>query len=393
MKISLTVIDFLILSLALQGLVLAGMLFYSSKKISSNRWLAAFVLLLSWCTISMEVFNSDLPNTNPLLYVFMPQLRLALGPLLYFYIRSLVLGDKKLGTRDYLHFFAPVFEMGPQVAFIFHSSGLLLIPGVANWYLPFEKQAMLFESGNSAGLPFFFSFIIYSFLCYKIVNTGQLNRQVSAYKFKDLRWLKVLLQVIFSLVVVWSIATLLSFLHLPQLAAWIRYTMPLLAITFVYWLGMSAYIRHGKMQEADVVEYNKPVVKKLFSDADADKYNQQLIALMETGNLYLNPALKVDTLAFALGLPEKHLSGLLNQYIGKSFNDFVNEYRIREAQKKLTDPALRQFTIAAIAFDCGFNSLATFQRSFKQFTGITPSQYQSSLNSGAFQPNVTQIPI
>ena len=393
MRISLIVINFIILSLALQGIVLAIMLFYSSKKINSNRWLAAFILLLSWCAISMEVFNSDLPNKYPLLYVFIPQFRLALGPFLYFYIRSLVLGDRKLSNKNYLHFFSLLFEMGPQIAFIFHFCGLLLIPGVSKWYLPFEKQVMIFESGNSAVLPFFVSLVIYSVLCFKIVNANRSNQQVSTYKLTDLKWLRILLQVTFSLLIVWSGTILLSFLNLPQLAIWVRYTMPVLAVIFVYWLGMSAFVRQSKMAKADVLEYNKPAVKSLFSDEETDKYSRQLIALMETDKLFLNPSLKVDILAGMLGLPEKHLSGLLNQHIGKSFNDFVNEYRVYEARKKLTDPALRQFTIAAIAFDCGFNSLPTFQRSFKQFTGITPSRYQSSLSAAMFLSNVNQIPI
>jgi AraC-like DNA-binding protein len=71
----------------------------------------------------------------------------------------------------------------------------------------------------------------------------------------------------------------------------------------------------------------------------------------------------------------------------------VNEYRVAEAKRKLAEPASAKFTIAAIAYDCGFNSLATFQRCFKQFTGITPSQYQNEMISGETVPDATQIPI
>jgi AraC-like DNA-binding protein len=97
---------------------------------------------------------------------------------------------------------------------------------------------------------------------------------------------------------------------------------------------------------------------------------------MESEKIYLDPSLKMDILAGKLSLSERSISNLLNRHVGKSFNDFVNGYRIEEAKRKLTDPASHQFTVAAIGFDCGFNSLATFQRCFKQFTGITPSQYQ-----------------
>jgi AraC-like DNA-binding protein len=142
---------------------------------------------------------------------------------------------------------------------------------------------------------------------------------------------------------------------------------------------MATYTRQGKMTFADVAEYNKPPVKIHFTAAEAEKYQQQLQTLMNTAQLYLNPALKLDVLAGRLMISEKLLSSLLNQHIGKNFNDFINEYRVQEAQKKLADPGLNHFTIASIAADCGFNSLATFQRCFKQFTGSTPSQYQNSL--------------
>lgn len=90
---------------------------------------------------------------------------------------------------------------------------------------------------------------------------------------------------------------------------------------------------------------------------------------------YLDPLLKLDTLAARLNITERAFSNLLNQHMGKSFNDFVNEYRVEAAKLKLANPSFDQYTIAAIAYECGFNSLATFQRCFKQVAGITPSQF------------------
>jgi AraC-like DNA-binding protein len=175
------------------------------------------------------------------------------------------------------------------------------------------------------------------------------------------------------------ISTLLVVLSKSNTMGWDALIMPLLTIVFAYGLGMAVYIRQSKMSAGDVLEYNKPPVKIYLSDADANKYHQQLIALMEVDQIYLNPLLKLDFLADKLSVSEKVISSLLNQHIGKNFNDFVNEYRVQEARKKLAEPSLRRFTIAAIAFDSGFNSLPTFQRCFKQFTGITPSQYLNNL--------------
>ena len=393
MTFSLGLIEFLILALTLQGLVLSAILFYSSKRISSNRWLAAFILLIAYCSLGTVIFNSSIPNTHPFIYVIMPQLRLALGPLLYFYTLSLLCGDNSVKGRHYLHFSILLFEMGPQMAFVFHMSGLLSIQGVSSWYLPFEKQVITFESGNLSGVPFFFSFIIYSALSYKLLYNSNPNQEVSEYKIKDIEWLNNLVHVIFCLVAIWAFTIILSFLPLPQLTGWIKYTMTVLAIAFAYWLGMTAYIRQSSMSEIDVLEYNKPRGKIYFSEVEAQMYRQRLIDVMETKLLYLNPTLKLDNLANELSVSEKSLSNLLNQHVGKNFNDFVNEYRVQEVKKKLADPAFSNFKIAAIAYDCGFNSLATFQRCFKQFSAITPSQYQNNLKLLNPKANSTQITI
>lgn len=129
------------------------------------------------------------------------------------------------------------------------------------------------------------------------------------------------------------------------------------------------------MAADDVITYNKVPAKVYFADEDAAAYAKQLVGLMTNDHLYLDPLLKLDTLAAKLKLTERAISNLLNQHIGKNFNDFVNEYRVEAAKIKLADPGFDQYTIAAIAYECGFNSLATFQRCFKQFAGITPSQY------------------
>jgi AraC-like DNA-binding protein len=208
----------------------------------------------------------------------------------------------------------------------------------------------------------------------------------------DLKWLKNLLHLLFALTCIWIVTIIIGFSKAGH-ELWNYYLLYIPLVLFIYWLGMSGYMRQRKMAAADISDYNKPTVKIYFSEAEVEEYQNRLDFLMEKERIYLDPLLKLDILANKLSLPEKNLSNLLNQHLGKNFNDFVNEYRVQEVLVKLADPALSQFTIAAIAYDCGFNSLATFQRCFKQFTGCTPSQYQNNLKSASHQGNYTQIPI
>jgi AraC-like DNA-binding protein len=77
-----------------------------------------------------------------------------------------------------------------------------------------------------------------------------------------------------------------------------------------------------------------------------------------------------------LGVNSSVLSFAINNGFGKNFNDFVNEFRITEVKEKLktADDA----TLLEIAFDCGFNSKATFNRAFKKFTGVSPKEFVSN---------------
>lgn len=375
MKISLGIIDLLILSLALQGMILSGLLFYSSAKIKSNRWIAAFIFVVAETTLVMEAMNSGFLEAHSRLIPLAFILRMALGPLIYFYTRSLVYGDKKLTSKDPLHFLPILLDMQPQIIYLLYITGILSIPLVQNFYFLPSTQTFLFRQSVLSNIPSFLSLVIYSGVSYNMARKAIADPGLSFYKLADLKWLKNLLHLVFALIVIWLFTILLTYV-----SGWNHYILYLPATLFIYWLGMSTYLRQSKMSENDILEYNKPPAKIYFTDEEAKKYQQQLIVLMENEFLYLNPLLSLDILAERVSLNERSLSNLLNQHLGKSFNDFVNEYRVEEAKRKLADPASRQFTIAAIAFDCGFNSLATFQRCFKQFTGITPSQYQKSLN-------------
>ena len=60
---------------------------------------------------------------------------------------------------------------------------------------------------------------------------------------------------------------------------------------------------------------------------------------------------------------------MINVALKKNFNDFINEYRIREVTRKMQDPAYDSVTLLGIAFDSGFNSKTTFNRTFREMTG------------------------
>ncbi|WP_409029025.1 helix-turn-helix domain-containing protein [Gracilimonas sediminicola] len=102
---------------------------------------------------------------------------------------------------------------------------------------------------------------------------------------------------------------------------------------------------------------------------------EKLDQLMQQDERYLDTALSLRTLAAEAGLHPNKLSWMLNDQVGVSFNDYVNNFRLDCFKQKVLDPANKNFTLLGLAFESGFNSKSTFNDYFKKKTGITPRKW------------------
>ena len=114
-----------------------------------------------------------------------------------------------------------------------------------------------------------------------------------------------------------------------------------------------------------------PIDSKRIEDVIA-----KLLHLMDEERLFLDPDLTLNKLSLRLRVHYNHLSRIINERFGLSYNDFINKYRIEEARKKLTAPEEKKSTILDIAYSTGFYSKSVFNAAFKKFTGMTPTEYR-----------------
>ncbi len=119
------------------------------------------------------------------------------------------------------------------------------------------------------------------------------------------------------------------------------------------------------------------------SDTQKDSLVNALKQGMEEQQFFLDSSLSLKKLAEKLNTNRTYLSQIINQEYGKSFNNFLNEYRIREARRVLSEPDLN-LTIEGVAKTVGFNSVPSFNNAFKKFAGVTPSFFMKSANSEFF---------
>jgi AraC-like DNA-binding protein len=94
---------------------------------------------------------------------------------------------------------------------------------------------------------------------------------------------------------------------------------------------------------------------------------------------YLNPEITIKDVADNLEMPVRDLSTLLNKHMGVHFFDFINEYRIKEAQEIFKSSDDNKLTVLEVLYDVGFNSKSSFNTAFKKYTGLTPTAYRKLL--------------
>ncbi len=128
-------------------------------------------------------------------------------------------------------------------------------------------------------------------------------------------------------------------------------------------------------------DLEEPIEKYVGSRLNDEKKTillEKIMHKMEKEKLFLNPNLTIKDLADSIDTNTKYLSQVINEFCHQSFNNYINEYRVKEARAVFSDPASSNYTIEYIATQVGFNSKASFNSAFKKYIGVTPSFYLNS---------------
>lgn len=155
-----------------------------------------------------------------------------------------------------------------------------------------------------------------------------------------------------------------------------------IVIESIYYSVLSYLILFIELRSHKLTSLIQPVIRYKtsgLSAADAAKYKAVILEHITMNELYKNHNLTLTMFSGGLSLTPHVVSQVINEQLCCNFNDFVNSYRIEEAKKMLKDLQMANYTVASIAYDCGFNTLSSFNTAFRKFTGITPSQFRNKL--------------
>lgn len=352
----------LVLLGALQGFICSGLLLLRQSSKLPERLLAILIFVIALANLNIFLWYQQLSSIWSTLGNILPLLLfMAIGPLLFLYVRASLQTGYKLTNKDWLHFAPVSLDVIPYVVAGFYYAGV------------FDKDVFIFVDTyhTYVDIPRWLSLTTYCLLSWKLID----NKKASTNS--NLPIIKQILIPVFIFQIIWFIFLLVYIIPgyretLIRSVGWFPLYIPLSAL--IYWTGFISF-------KLIIPPFEKPKSLSSSNNLPDEKVNevvQQLKQAMENDQLYLDPDLNLNRLVDYCTVPQKIISTVLNQHMNTSFNEFVNLYRVEAFKRKIKDPNMQRYTIKGIALDCGFNSLATFQRVFKQMTGQLPSAFRDT---------------
>lgn len=136
------------------------------------------------------------------------------------------------------------------------------------------------------------------------------------------------------------------------------------------------YANHFKgSKQVYVVAADAPKESNILSIKEIEHFSKLLQNSMTEEKVFLNPQLSLRNVAESLGIHPNKLSWLINQKIGKGFNEYINQYRLKEFQTLALAQENKHLTLLGLAYESGFNSKSVFNEYFKKSTGTTPKKW------------------
>jgi AraC-like DNA-binding protein len=340
--------------------------------------LAIFMLVIA----AMFALNivQEVKGITKQTWIYSLTISLTYPALLYLYSKYVTVNYIRFQRKDYLH--AIPFLAAIMLIFLFRN------PEGKSFYFDIDHYEQLKWLRNSLGTVFVLLLWIYGIFALR--NIINYRRQlINQYSFKSdrisLNWLLVL---VVSFILVDNIIIISSTLYELQIIYFnINPLRNLSLLIFVYIVGIWGFRQNQlsseikpdtelqlekEAEEPTSERYQKSGLK---SD-QANAYLAQLKSYMEETNAWKDNELSVALISKQTQIPKHYITQVLNEYLGKNFYTFVNEYRVEEAKKLIVSPQHSSWSIVAIAYECGFNSKTAFNNFFKKYTGLTPTEYR-----------------
>jgi AraC-like DNA-binding protein len=358
---------------ALQGIIFGFLLFFTHRFRYPNRILALILWIMGLASLNIYLNYTGwyyTSTTTAIAHAVIPVvIIMPLGPLIYFYIRSLFDQDFRISKKRLIHFLPVLIDLVPS----FLTITFFLKVAVKGIDSGRETLGLFIDNYNVySDIPRWVSITVYlsssAWYLRHLKNTGY-------YRSPFFKWTRQFVLIFFVFQVIWLLYLIpYSLPHYTDIVLsninWLPIYVPMAIL--IYWLGIKGYFQ-SVSSRAKTSASNLPL--STVQDAILLLHKS-----MEEDKIYCNPNLNMSILSQHTNVPQKTLSIVLNQHINKGFNEYINSYRVEDLKKKLGDSEFNHLTLAGIAMECGFSSKSSFQRIFKDITGLSPSEFRKSVH-------------
>lgn len=370
---SLTIINTYLLICGIHGVIQSFILFRAGRVDQRcNRFLSFYIFSFSVILIdsSLKIMDSEfqLPNFTSIPFLFS-------GFSLFLY------------AKNYVE------EQESRKELIFHS--LPMLSAILLFFINYLSQKVSF-------LPVIFSqnpvvnnivmnlsgglhMIVYLSLTVRILGKDGFSKPEMKSK---LSWLRFLIST--SLIVCLAVLTLVCFTIILRENFDIRWAYIVWTVMsiLIYGIGYAAlqkpavFLPMGQVLSnisGTITKYRNTNVSKDMVKSTVHKIE----ILMEEEQLYKQPSLTLQKFASDLGISPNVLSRIINEHYKLNYNQLLNEYRLEEVKKKISDPAFDKYTILGIAMEAGFNSKSSFNEFFRKRMNMSPNEYKMGIKKAS----------
>ena len=363
-----------------QAFFIEFILLNKMKKSLADKWLAVWMFFIGAHLFLFYLYYIEFHLSFPYLMGLILPLPLIHGPFLLLYVNALIKGKEKLALVELLHFLPALVYYGVLSPKFFWAHDTLLQYVIEADASP-PVYGMVFGIMNDVSGVVYITWALITLRKHK-TNIGHV------FSFTDsinLNWLRNL---ILGMVLIWVAVIAMTFVDALFANSTFDFsTIIYVNVTiFVFLIGYHGtrqgiiFSDHFKLVDGQNEKLMQTKYQKSSINKDlVDEYLERLLSYMEETKPFLESKITLPQLAEKLDLHHNYLSQIINEKLGKNFYDFVNQYRVDEFKRRLSNNEAKNLTLLAVAYDSGFSSKSSFNEVFKKFTGVTPSRYAREL--------------
>ncbi|WP_310556815.1 helix-turn-helix transcriptional regulator [Flavobacterium sp.] len=382
-----------------QGIIYSLLLFKKAIQTQnkSNYWLSLFVFLCSlyiapWM-LGFAGWYDNQPYRDFMFYVPFQHL-FFIGPVIFFYTQSLLNPAFKFHRKQFFHLLPGVMYLVYNL--IIYVYDKIILKDYYFYQNGIDKDFdQWYQITGQASMVVYFILTIRYYNLYRRLIV-QLASNADAMLFK---WIKnYLIAFLIMILLPYFFEIFNYFFPNPNeyKEGWWFYLFFSLVLYYIAVTGYSNSV-HTKIGFEMSVFDKKPILLlsentkdlnienntidieyETFIESISDEVIQWKIKiedLIQQDKLYQNPELSLTEVSKKLQTNTSVISKAINQGFQMNFNDFINNYRIEAVKVMFQNGEHKKSTLLGIAYDCGFNSKATFNRAFKKNTNYSPKEY------------------